>query len=92
MTAACWLAKHDVLVDVHEVDSFMDGLAKTIQPRNQKVDLEPHRFFSSDPLINTVWLEIAGTYLINKTGLQPRLSARRFPCWTGREMGSDPPE
>ena len=61
MTAACCLAKHDVLVEVHEVDSAVDGLAKTIRLWNQKVDLEPHRFFSSDPWVNTVWLEVAGT-------------------------------
>jgi len=48
-------------VDVHEVDSFVGGFAKTIRSWNQKVDLEPHRFFSNDPSVNTAWLEIAGT-------------------------------
>lgn len=60
ITAAYELAKSSVKVEVYEASSQVGGLAKTIQLWNQKVDLGPHRFFSSDKRVNTLWLEVVG--------------------------------
>lgn len=60
LSAAYMLARKGIPADVYEADSAVGGLAKTISLWNQKVDLGPHRFFSSDPRVNALWLEVAG--------------------------------
>jgi protoporphyrinogen oxidase len=60
ITAAYQLAKENIQVDVFEASDSIGGMAKTINLWNQKVDLGPHRFFSSDPRVNEVWLELVG--------------------------------
>ncbi|MCS7211240.1 MAG: FAD-dependent oxidoreductase [Chloroherpetonaceae bacterium] len=60
MTAAYCLAKKGYEVDVYEASPSVGGLAKTIELWNQKVDLGPHRFFSSDTRVNSLWLEVVG--------------------------------
>ena len=59
MTAAYELAKAGIEVDVYEQQNTVGGMSKTIDLWGQKVDLGPHRFFSGDPRINRVWLEVA---------------------------------
>lgn len=59
ITAAYQLAKGGVEVHLYEAGSKVGGLAKTIDLWNQKVDLGPHRFFSSDNRVNKLWLEVA---------------------------------
>ncbi len=61
ITAAYQLAKENVSVDVFEASESVGGMAKTINLWNQKVDLGPHRFFSNDPRVNKVWLELVGS-------------------------------
>ena len=61
ITAAYQLAKENIAVDVYEASDAVGGMAKTISLWNQKVDLGPHRFFSSDPRVNQVWLEMVGS-------------------------------
>ncbi len=59
LTAAYQLAKADgVEVDVFEASDSVGGMAKTISLWGQLVDLGPHRFFSSDPRVNRLWLEL----------------------------------
>jgi protoporphyrinogen oxidase len=59
LTAAYQLAKaDDVEVDVFEAGDSVGGMAKTISLWGQRVDLGPHRFFSSDPRVNRLWLEL----------------------------------
>ncbi|MBC8044040.1 MAG: FAD-dependent oxidoreductase [Rhizobacter sp.] len=60
MTAAYQLAKAGAEVEVFEASASPGGLAKTIELWDQKVDLGPHRFFSSDTRVNELWLEVAG--------------------------------
>jgi len=60
MTAAYELAKRGFKVDVYEASNAVGGLARTIELWGQKVDLGPHRFFSSDTRVNQLWLEVAG--------------------------------
>jgi protoporphyrinogen oxidase len=60
MTAAYRLTKEGFKVDVYEAGDTVGGMSKTIDLWNQKVDLGPHRFFSSDPRVNQIWLELVG--------------------------------
>jgi protoporphyrinogen oxidase len=60
MTAGYELSKKIKQVEVFEASSSVGGMAKTIELWNQKVDIGPHRFFSSDNRINELWLEVVG--------------------------------
>lgn len=60
ITAAYQLVKAGHKVEVFEASDSVGGLARTIDLWNQKVDLGPHRFFSTDPRVNKLWLEIIG--------------------------------
>ena len=53
LTAAYRLATSGVPVDLYEADSKVGGMAKTL-------DLGPHRFFSGDRRVNSLWLEVMG--------------------------------
>ncbi len=60
MTAGYQLSKSISDVEVFEAGASVGGMAKTIELWNQKVDIGPHRFFSSDNRINELWLEVVG--------------------------------
>ena len=60
ITAAYQLVKSGIRAEVFEAAPSVGGLARTIDLWDQKVDLGPHRFFSSDPRVNKVWLEVMG--------------------------------
>lgn len=59
-TAAYSLSKKGVKVDLFEASPFVGGMARSIDLWGQIVDIGPHRFFSSDPRVNTLWLEVMG--------------------------------
>jgi protoporphyrinogen oxidase len=58
LTAAYQLTKYGNKVDIYESENSVGGMAKTISLWGQFVDLGPHRFFSSDPRVNKLWLEL----------------------------------
>jgi protoporphyrinogen oxidase len=60
ITAAYQLARAGVNVELYEAGPAVGGLARSIELWGQKVDLGPHRFFSNDPRVNQVWLEVVG--------------------------------
>lgn len=60
MTAGYELAKSIKEVDVYEASNSVGGMSKTIELWDQKVDIGPHRFFSSDNRVNELWLEVVG--------------------------------
>ena len=60
LTAAYQLAKEGVSVELFEASDAVGGMAKSFPLWGQLVDLGPHRFFSSDPRVNQLWLEIIG--------------------------------
>lgn len=60
LTAAYRLAAAGVDVEVFEAGDAVGGMARTIDLWDQKVDLGPHRFFSKDPRVNRLWLEVMG--------------------------------
>lgn len=64
LTAAYKLAYAGYSVAIFEAGPSVGGMAKTIPLWNQLVDLGPHRFFSSDPRVNSFWLEILGNNYI----------------------------
>ncbi len=59
-TAAYLLAKRGVDVDLYEASPFVGGMSRSIELWGQIVDIGPHRFFSSDPRVNKLWLEVVG--------------------------------
>ena len=61
LSCAYELVKAGVETDVYEAGPTAGGLARTIELWNQRVDLGPHRFFSKDPRVNKLWLEVVGT-------------------------------
>ena len=60
ITAAYELSKRGKRIAVFEAAPQVGGLARTIDLWGQRVDLGPHRFFSSDARVNRVWLEVMG--------------------------------
>ena len=59
LTAAYEIAKSGLDVDVYEASPYVGGMCRSFELWDQIVDLGPHRFFSSDPRVNRLWLEIA---------------------------------
>ena len=60
LTTAYQLAKQGIKVEVFEASSTVGGLSRSITLWNQRVDLGPHRFFSTDRKVNELWLEVVG--------------------------------
>lgn len=60
MTAAYALARGGVQVEVFEASDQVGGMARSITLWNQRVDIGPHRFFSSDRRVNELWLGVVG--------------------------------
>jgi protoporphyrinogen oxidase len=58
LTAAYQLIKFGYEVHIFEASGQVGGLSKSIDLWGQKVDLGPHRFFSNDPKVNAIWLEV----------------------------------
>jgi protoporphyrinogen oxidase len=61
ITAAHELSKKGYEVHVFEASGNVGGLSRTIDLWGQKIDLGPHRFFSTDTKVNEAWLEVVGT-------------------------------
>ena len=60
LACAYKLSKAGIGVDVYEAGGSAGGLARSFRLWNQTVDLGPHRFFSRDPRVNGLWLEVVG--------------------------------
>jgi protoporphyrinogen oxidase len=60
ITAAYQLAKEGCQVEVYEAANAIGGMSRSIDLWGQRVDLGPHRFFSHDPRVNELWLEVVG--------------------------------
>ena len=60
MTAALQLSRGGVEVAVYEADECVGGLARSLDLWGQRVDLGPHRFFSTDARVNRLWLDVVG--------------------------------
>lgn len=61
ITAAYELSKRkEFQVELYEAAPSVGGLAKSIELWGQTVDIGPHRFFSSDKKVNSLWLEVVG--------------------------------
>ncbi|MFM6947780.1 MAG: FAD-dependent oxidoreductase [Aquirufa sp.] len=70
LTAAYELSKSTTnQIDLLEITDNVGGMARSFKLFNQTVDVGPHRFFSSDPRINTLWLEVIGKdyKMVNRT-------------------------
>ena len=56
ITAAHELSKKGYEVHVFEASGHVGGLSRTIDLWGQKIDLGPHRFFTTDTKVNEAWL------------------------------------
>ncbi len=60
ITAALRLSQGGAQVTVYEADDRVGGLCRSLDLWGQRVDLGPHRFFSTDARVNRFWLDIVG--------------------------------
>lgn len=60
LTAAYKIAQAGYDVTLFEASGAVGGMAKSFDLWGQIVDLGPHRFFSSDPRVNGLWLDVVG--------------------------------
>jgi protoporphyrinogen oxidase len=60
MTAALQLSRSGAQVAVYESGDGVGGLSRSLDLWGQRVDLGPHRFFSTDERVNRLWREIVG--------------------------------
>jgi len=58
LTAAYKLSRQGAHVTVFETTDLPGGLSRSFELWGQVVDLGPHRFFSRDPRVNQLWLEV----------------------------------
>jgi len=58
LTAAYELQKGGIQILVLESSSFVGGMSRTLDMFGQKVDCGPHRFFSSDQIVNELFHEV----------------------------------
>ena len=61
MTAALELSRGGAEVVVYEAADRVGGLARSLDLWGQRVDLGPHRFFSTDARVNRLWLDVVGS-------------------------------
>jgi len=54
------LAQAGTPVAVYEASPFVGGLCRSLDLWGRRVDLGPHRFFSTSPMVNAFWKEIVG--------------------------------
>jgi len=60
LTAAYALTRAGIAVDVFEAGTRVGGMARSFDLWGHRVDLGPHRFFSKDPRVNRLWLDVMG--------------------------------
>ena len=60
LTAAMKLAERGIAVDVFEASKHVGGMARSMPLWDAIVDIGPHRFFSQDPRVNSLWHDLAG--------------------------------
>ncbi|AUN95704.1 FAD-dependent oxidoreductase [Pseudazoarcus pumilus] len=60
LTAALQLARRGIDVEVFEAGPHVGGMSRSFDLWGQRVDIGPHRFYSSDPRVNGFWLDIMG--------------------------------
>jgi protoporphyrinogen oxidase len=93
MTAALQLSRGGADVDVFEGAPYVGGLARSLDLWGQRVDLGPHRFFSTDARVNRLWLDVVGRDYAMVDRLTRIYYRRRFlhyplkPLNTFRNMG-----
>ena len=65
LAAAHELSTNNYEVTVYEKDNIVGGLARTIEYKNCKYDIGPHRFYTLNKEINNFYKNILGTDSIN---------------------------
>ena len=72
------LAKKGIAVDIYDNDTSVGGLSKSFALWEQRVDLGPHRFFSTDPRVNRIWSYFVGNNYVMVDRLTRIYYGRKF--------------
>jgi protoporphyrinogen oxidase len=65
MACAARYTEHGGTPVVYEASAYVGGLARSFELWGSSVDLGPHRFFSSDPVVNEYWhRHVRGDYVM----------------------------
>ncbi len=89
LAAAYELAKSGVTCEVFEASPWIGGMARSFPLWGQTVDLGPHRFFSTDPRVNRLWLEVVGSdyrMVERRTRILFRGGYYRYPLEAGNAL------
>lgn len=79
LTAALQLSRGGASVDVYEAGSQVGGLARSFDLWGKRVDLGPHRFFSTDARVNQFWKDIVGSdYVMIERLTRIHFNGKRF--------------
>lgn len=81
LAAAYELSKKGQFVVVIEKDAQVGGLSKTINRKNFRFDLGPHRYFSKSKLVNDFWKEIIGDDFLSINRLTRIFYRDKFFCY-----------
>ncbi|TWT53324.1 UDP-galactopyranose mutase precursor [Rubripirellula amarantea] len=60
MTAALQLCRGGADVTVYEASQHIGGMSRSLDLWGHRVDMGPHRFFSTDARVNGLWLDVVG--------------------------------
>ena len=60
MTTALQLCRGGAEVCVYEASPHVGGLSRSLDLWGHRVDMGPHRFFSTDARVNGLWLDVVG--------------------------------
>jgi len=77
LTAAYQLQALGAQVTVFEASEGVGGLARSFDLWGHRVDLGPHRFFSSDERVNRIWREVLGPEDYRLVARQTRIYYRQ---------------
>jgi protoporphyrinogen oxidase len=91
LAAAYQLAEWGVTCEVFEASPFVGGMARSFPLWGQTVDLGPHRFFSTDPRVNRLWLGVVGPdYRMVDRHTRILFQGRyyRYPLEAGNALGN----
>lgn len=80
LTAAYYLLKKstDIIPIVVEMESFVGGIARTLNHNGNRMDIGGHRFFTKNDEINKLWHEILPTEMLERNRSSRILYKRHF--------------
>jgi protoporphyrinogen oxidase len=91
LTAAYALSRAGIDVDVFEAGPQVGGMARSMDLWGHRVDIGPHRFFSKDPRVNRLWLDLMGAdyrMVVRQTRILYRRRLYDYPLKAANALGN----